>query len=88
MLAYRPPAWLPGGHAQTIWPALTTARLARELENGHYLVCHEGDGFVREYGGDGAVVWEYGVPLFGKERADGVKERSRIFSSCSSSAVR
>ena len=30
MLAYRPPAWLPGGHAQTIWPALTTARLARE----------------------------------------------------------
>ncbi len=24
---YRAPAWLPGGHAQTIWPALTTARL-------------------------------------------------------------
>jgi predicted alpha/beta-fold hydrolase len=27
MQAYRAPAWLPGGHAQTIWPALTTARL-------------------------------------------------------------
>lgn len=49
----------------------TDTRLARKLENGHYLVCHEGDGFVREYDGDGAVVWEYEVPLFGKERADG-----------------
>ena len=26
----------------------TDTRLARKLENGHYLVCHEGDGFVRE----------------------------------------
>jgi hypothetical protein len=41
-------------------------RLARKLVNGHYLVCHEGDGAVREYDGDGAVVWEYDVPLFGK----------------------
>lgn len=49
----------------------TDTRLARKLDNGHYLVCHEGDGFVREYDGDGAVVWEYEVPLFGKERADG-----------------
>ena len=24
-------------------------RLARKLDNGHYLVCHEGDGKVREY---------------------------------------
>jgi hypothetical protein len=49
----------------------TDTRLARKLENGNYLVCHEGDGFVREYDGDGAVVWEYEVPLFDKERADG-----------------
>lgn len=46
-------------------------RLARKLENGHYLVCHEGDGAVREYDGDGAVVWEYDVPLFGKEPKPG-----------------
>ena len=31
----------------------TDTRLARKLENGHYLVCHEGDGFVREYDGEG-----------------------------------
>ena len=41
-------------------------RLARKLDNGHYLVCHEGDGVVREYDGDGEVVWEFPVPLFGK----------------------
>lgn len=47
-------------------------RLARKLDNGNYLVCHEGDGVVREYaGGDGAVVWEYPVPLFGKAPASG-----------------
>ena len=46
-------------------------RLARKLENGHYLVSHEGDGFVREYDGKGKVVWEYEVPLFGRERRDG-----------------
>ena len=46
-------------------------RLARKLANGHYLVCHEGDGSVREYDGDGAVVWEYDVPLFGKEPKPG-----------------
>jgi outer membrane protein assembly factor BamB len=40
-------------------------RLVRKLQNGHYLACHEGDGVVREYDGDGAVVWEYDVPLFG-----------------------
>ena len=46
-------------------------RLARKLENGNYLVCHEGDGYLREYAGDGSVVWEYEVPLFGKEKAGG-----------------
>jgi len=46
-------------------------RLVRKLDNGHYLVCHEGDGFVREYDGEGAVVWEYDVPLFDREPAGG-----------------
>ena len=46
-------------------------RLARKLSNGHYLVAHEADGKVREYDGKGAVVWEYEVPLFGKERKGG-----------------
>lgn len=47
-------------------------RLARKLANGNYLVCHEGDGKVREYeGATGRVVWEYEVPLFGRQPADG-----------------
>ena len=46
-------------------------RLVRKLENGNYLVCHEGDGAVREYDGVGKVVWEYAVPLFGKKPKGG-----------------
>jgi len=46
-------------------------RLARKLSNGHYLVAHEADGKVREYDQKGAVVWEYEVPLFGKEKRGG-----------------
>jgi hypothetical protein len=46
-------------------------RLARKLENGHYLVCHEGDGMVREYDGAGKVVWSYALDLGGRERAPG-----------------
>lgn len=47
-------------------------RLARKLANGNYLVCHEGDGTLREYNGkSGNVVWEYEVPLFGKPRKGG-----------------
>jgi hypothetical protein len=49
----------------------TDTRLARKLASGHYLVCHEGDGKVREYAPDGEVVWEYEVPLFGREPAGG-----------------
>ncbi|MCH2601266.1 MAG: PQQ-like beta-propeller repeat protein [Pirellulales bacterium] len=46
-------------------------RLARQLENGNYLVCHEGDGKIREYDSkSGKVIWEYEVPLF-QERAGG-----------------
>ena len=46
-------------------------RLVRKLENGNYLVCHEGDGLVREYDGGGNTVWEYSVPLFGRLPASG-----------------
>lgn len=46
-------------------------RLARKLANGHYLVCHEADGVVREYDADGTVTWEYPVPLFDHPRAGG-----------------
>jgi outer membrane protein assembly factor BamB len=46
-------------------------RLARKLSNGHYLVAHEADGKVREYDEKGEVVWEYEVPLFGKEKKGG-----------------
>ncbi|MBM83676.1 MAG: hypothetical protein CMJ78_24215 [Planctomycetaceae bacterium] len=47
-------------------------RLARKLASGNYLVCHEGDGALREYDGKtGKVTWEYKVPLFGKPRRGG-----------------
>jgi outer membrane protein assembly factor BamB len=50
----------------------TDTRLARKLTNGNYLVCHEGDGTVREYDGQsGDVVWEFEVPLFGRQPKDG-----------------
>jgi outer membrane protein assembly factor BamB len=50
----------------------TETRLVRKLPSGNYLACHEGDGVVREYDGEsGAVVWEYEVPMFGKEPAGG-----------------
>ncbi|MFC1759795.1 PQQ-binding-like beta-propeller repeat protein [Planctomycetota bacterium] len=52
--------------------AHTDTRLVRKLANGNYLACHEGDGTVREYSGDGGkVVWEYEVPMFGKEGKGG-----------------
>ena len=46
-------------------------RLARKLATGNYLVAHESDGTVREYDAGGKIVWEYEVPLFGKERKGG-----------------
>jgi hypothetical protein len=47
-------------------------RLARKLRNGNYLVCHEGDGVVREYDGEtGNVAWEFPVPLFGMDPQPG-----------------
>lgn len=50
----------------------TDTRLVRKFgKEGHYLVCHEGDGVVREYDGSGKVVWEYEVPLFGRQPKGG-----------------
>lgn len=49
----------------------TDTRLVRKLDTGNYLVCHEGDGKVREYDGDGQVVWEFEVPLFGQTPREG-----------------
>ena len=46
-------------------------RLVRKLADGHYLVAHESDGCVREYDASGKIVWDYEVPLFGKERKGG-----------------
>ncbi|GAB5402163.1 MAG: PQQ-like beta-propeller repeat protein [Aureliella sp.] len=61
-------------------------RLARKLDDGNYLVCHEGDGRVREYrakaAGDSAksdgikiakpeVIWDYEVPMFGRKPQNG-----------------
>ncbi|MCM8542236.1 MAG: DUF1549 domain-containing protein, partial [Lentisphaeraceae bacterium] len=46
-------------------------RQVEKLRNGNYLVTHEGDATIREYDKSGKVVWEYEVPLFGKERKGG-----------------
>ncbi|QDT38290.1 beta-propeller domain-containing protein [Stratiformator vulcanicus] len=46
-------------------------RLVRKLDNGHYLVAHERDGRVKEYDAEGAVVWDYEVPLFGRRPSGG-----------------
>lgn len=46
-------------------------RRARKLDNGHYLVCHEKDGAVREYDGDGKVVWTYKLDLAGRPATPG-----------------
>jgi hypothetical protein len=46
-------------------------RLVRKLASGNILVCHEGDGLVREYDAQGKTVWEYAVPLFDRKPAGG-----------------
>jgi outer membrane protein assembly factor BamB len=46
-------------------------RMARKLKTGNYLVCHEGDGAVREYDPTGKVVWEYKLDLGGRPRSPG-----------------
>lgn len=51
--------------------AHTDTRLVRKLASGNYLVCHEGDGAIREYAPSGKIVWEYAVPLFGLQPKGG-----------------
>ena len=46
-------------------------RCVRKTAAGTYLVAHERDGAVREYDSTGKVIWEYAVPLFGKEPKGG-----------------
>lgn len=46
-------------------------RMVRVLTNGHYLVCHEGDGCVREYNSTGKLIWEYVLDLGGRPRSNG-----------------
>ncbi|MBY0229325.1 MAG: hypothetical protein K2W96_08615 [Gemmataceae bacterium] len=46
-------------------------RMARKLPSGNYLVCHEGDGKVREYDPTGKVVWSHALGLGGRERSPG-----------------
>jgi hypothetical protein len=46
-------------------------RMVRKLSDGHYLVCHEGDGKVREYNRSGKVVWSYALDLAGQPRSPG-----------------
>ena len=41
-------------------------RRVRKLDNGHYLVAHEGLGLVREYDPVGATVWQYKLDLGGR----------------------
>lgn len=53
----------PNAHSDT--------RLVRKIANGNYLVAHEADGRVREYDPSGKIVWQFEVPLFGKERKGG-----------------
>jgi hypothetical protein len=53
----------PSAHSDT--------RLVRKLASGHYLAAQEADGTVREYDAKGGIVWEYEVPLFGKEKKGG-----------------
>lgn len=53
----------PNAHADT--------RLVRKIANGNYLVAHEADGRVREYDAKGKIVWQFDVPLFGKDRKGG-----------------
>ena len=49
----------------------TDTRLVRKLDNGDYLVSHEGEQRVARYTSSGEVAWNFDIPLFGKEPAKG-----------------
>lgn len=46
-------------------------RMAQRTPAGHFLLCHELDGRVREYAANGETVWDFAVPLFKRERRPG-----------------
>jgi len=46
-------------------------RMVRKLKSGHYLVCHESEGAVKEYDAKGEVVWEYKLDLGGRKASGG-----------------
>lgn len=46
-------------------------RLVRKLKTGNYLVAQESEGLVREYNRNGEIIWDYEVPLFGKQPKKG-----------------
>ena len=49
----------------------TDTRQAHKLANGHYLVCHEADGCLREYDATGKIVWTYNLDLAGRPAKGG-----------------
>ncbi|MBC7400647.1 MAG: PQQ-binding-like beta-propeller repeat protein, partial [Mucilaginibacter sp.] len=53
--------------------AHSETRLARLLDNGHYLACHERDATVREYDETGKVVWSYKLDLNNQPATQGHK---------------
>ena len=68
-----------GGSVRLEFPLVTNepnthadTRNASKTAAGTYLVAHENDGAIREYDASGAVVWEFPVPLFGKEPEQGL----------------
>ncbi len=46
-------------------------RRVRKLASGNYLVCHEGDGAVREYDSAGKIIWSYTLDLADRPRTGG-----------------
>ncbi|MFN0123416.1 MAG: PQQ-binding-like beta-propeller repeat protein, partial [Blastocatellia bacterium] len=46
-------------------------RMVRPTPQGGYLVCHEGDGKLREYDKNGKVIWTYEMDLNGRPAAPG-----------------
>ena len=93
------------GMVRLEFPLVTNARNthsdtrnATKTNTGTYLVAHENDGSVREYSADGSgeVIWEFAVPLFGKERENGIDGHGptafgtpseQVFSGCHDAAM-
>ena len=63
-------------------------RRVQKLPNGNYLVSHEGEGRVTEYAPDSSVVWDYAVPLFGRERSSAPAHGASGWGNMVSNAIR